>query len=473
MSAGLNSGGEIQESAAAPYAVLRGPGCAGPFAELKDEGSAGGARRGAAARLLIVDDDPQVRGLFVRALSSPGRVVESAADAHDALGRLESGVYDVVVTDINMPGKMDGQDVFRWIKDRRASTDVILLSGDPTIESVLEAFRYGAWDFIIKPAAIDVLRASVSRCLQCRRNIESIRDPEDVRKKFSFLYQRVNALESMRGTLRRYLSKEVMDKVLGSAGALGLKSERLAATVLFADIRNFTSFAESRPPEEVIATINSLFERINSAVAKYGGIIDKHTGDGVMAVFGAPRRQQDHAVRAVLCAWSMVRETARWNAERRRRGLAPLEIGVGINTGEVVAGNVGSSQRSDYTVVGSTVNLAARIQERAEAAEVLMGQKTAAALGPKFPVRPLGSFAVKGYSLPAAIFKLLHSAPAQAARLAPSAGLQGPAVPEQRLWRPKCQELWSWPRTGSPIQLETRARDRSPYTPALAAPAFV
>ena len=333
-------------------------------------------------------------------------MLQPATDARGAIEALQHIRYDLVITDLHMPGDMDGQDLFRWIKEQKCVSDVILLSGAPTLESALEAFRYGAWDYLIKPLDIGSLRASVSRCLQRRLSLAQIKDPKKLREALFTLYRELNAMQGMRGILSRYLSKDVTDKVLGTTQSVATLVERREVSVLFVDIRNFTPFAESRSPEEVVATLNSLFERFNAAVARQRGVVDKYTGDGIMVVFGAPRRQDDHVERAAYCALDIMQETAAWNADRVARDLPPLEIGIGINTGEVVVGNVGSAERSNYTVIGSKVNLAARLQEHARAGQILIGPATAAAISLTLSVRSREKVKIRGFSKPIAIFEL-------------------------------------------------------------------
>lgn len=168
-------------------------------------------------------------------------------------------------------------------------------------------------------------------------------------------------LERAQAQYRRYLNGNVLDYVMSHPDAMGLGGRRRAATVMFVDIRNFTAYAESETPERVVEFLNTCFQEFVEVVFKYGGTLDKFLGDGLMAVFGVPREMEDAPVHALKAALEMQERVALLNS--RRRPEAPeLRIGIGIAHGIVIAGNIGSEQRMEFTVVGDTVNFAARLQ---------------------------------------------------------------------------------------------------------------
>lgn len=357
------------------------------------------------SRILVVDDEPAVCSLLRRALERE-HAVEIAADAADARGTLERRPFDLVLTDLSMPGPMDGIGLFRWVRENRPGTDVILLTGVPTLESSLEAFRFGVFDYVVKPLDLDGLQKTVARCLERRRLVGELDDEKALRHTLLKAYRELAAMDGMRETFRRYLTKEVADKVLASPTPEALRGERRQVSVLFADIRRFTSFAESRTPEAAIAALNEVFARLNEVVARHGGIVSKFTGDGMMVLFGAPLDQPDHAQRAVDCAREMQRGLAAMNAGRVVRREPPLELGIGVNSGEVVAGSLGSIERREYTVIGSAVNLAARLEERAGPGQVLVGPATAGAVGDRASLRSLGLQLFDGYARSVSVFEL-------------------------------------------------------------------
>jgi adenylate cyclase len=179
--------------------------------------------------------------------------------------------------------------------------------------------------------------------------------------------------ERIREAFGTYVDPEVAEHILSEG--TDLAGEQVEVTVMFIDVRDFTGFAERTPAPEVVAAINQLFERIVPVIHAHGGRIDKYVGDGLMAVFGAPRRQPDHADQALAAALEI--------AEAVRSGQAgPLEIGIGLNSGTVVAGNIGGDQRFEFSVIGDAVNVAARVEAatRQTGDQVLVADRTAALL---------------------------------------------------------------------------------------------
>ena len=356
-------------------------------------------------RILIVDDEENIRRMLQRTLQGPSRCVETAKSGEEALSRLAASAFDLVVTDLNMPGTIDGQTLFRRIREMPQAPDVIIVSGLPTLESTLEAFRYGASDYLTKPINLNILRTSVRRCLRQHRNLDSD-DPAILKEKLQTAYRKINAVENMRGVLSQYVGGEILDTILGAKTQNGLQGEHRTASILFTDIRGFTEFSQSRSPDVVVSVLNSLLERLTAAVTRCGGVVDKYTGDGLMAVFGAPRKRDDHADCAAKCALEMIQDAKAWNDERIQRGLPPLYVGIGINSGDVVAGSVGSVDRSDYTVIGAGVNLAARLESMAGANEILVGPATAAELSIDYDLQSRGLTQIKGLKKPVSVFRL-------------------------------------------------------------------
>ncbi len=177
--------------------------------------------------------------------------------------------------------------------------------------------------------------------------------------------------------LSRYVSPQVAQTVLRD-GQMPAAGQRMRVTVLFADIRGFTQMSERMLPEEVVSFLNTYLSRMVDAIFAHGGTLDKYMGDGIMAFFGAPVEQPDHAERAVKAALAMRQALAAFNDERIARAEAPITIGIGLHTGECVVGNIGTSVRLDYTAVGDVVNTASRLEGLTKEYEVdvLMSQET-------------------------------------------------------------------------------------------------
>jgi len=183
----------------------------------------------------------------------------------------------------------------------------------------------------------------------------------------------ISDTEILRETFSRYLSRQVMAQVLADTDLRSLRSARREVTVFFADIRNFTAFAEQHQPEEVVDVLNEYFELMVHVLFEHQGTLDKFLGDGLLALFGTPVEQVDHAQRAIQAALDIQRAVTVLNAVRRRRGQPTLHLGIGINSGEAIVGNIGSERRMEYTVVGDMVNVAQRLQTQAGGGEILIG----------------------------------------------------------------------------------------------------
>lgn len=164
----------------------------------------------------------------------------------------------------------------------------------------------------------------------------------------------------MKSTLSQYMTKEIAEQVLNNQNSL--QGKRQNVTVLFSDIRNFTSLSERSQPEEVVTLLNEYFDRMIDVIFKYEGTLDKFIGDAIMALFGAPITKDDNAFRAVNSAIDMMKSLKEFNQKRTEQGLFNIDIGIGVNSGEVLAGNVGSEKRMEYTVIGDAVNLASRLE---------------------------------------------------------------------------------------------------------------
>lgn len=234
---------------------------------------------------------------------------------------------------------------------------------------------------------------------------------------------RVEVERHMRSRFERYHSPSVIEEMLSEAVAAGeARGERLPegvgeavrtlratdASVLFADLVGFTAFAENARPQEVADLLAAYFEHVVEAIFDAGGTLDKFIGDSVMAFFGAPYDQPDHALRAVRAAIETVETLERWNAERRRQGQPVFDLRIAINSGPVVVGDVGTRRRVDYTVLGNTVNVAARFEQSvALPGQIVIGPETRRLVGEEFAIEPLGELQLKGLQQRIPAFRVL------------------------------------------------------------------
>jgi adenylate cyclase len=215
----------------------------------------------------------------------------------------------------------------------------------------------------------------------------------------------------------RYVSKDVYDELLLHPDRAELGGKRREMTVLFSDIRGFTTVTEKGNPEELVAQLNEYFSRMVEVVFRHKGTVDKFVGDMVMALFGAPLDDPQHAEHAAAAAVDMVRELALLNVAWAAEGRAQLDIGVGINSGDMIAGNIGSSSIMSYTVIGDNVNLGARLESlnKDYKTRIIISDATRVRLKSDYDLRPLGDVVVKGKTKPVAIFELHVPAPIQEA----------------------------------------------------------
>jgi adenylate cyclase len=211
----------------------------------------------------------------------------------------------------------------------------------------------------------------------------------------------------------RYVSKDVYSQLIANPELAELGGQRRDMTVLFSDIRGFTSVTEKGDPEELVAQLNEYFTRMVDIVFRHRGTVDKFVGDMVMALFSAPLDDGDHAEHAVEAAIEMVRELGELNRKWLAEGRAQLDIGVGINSGEMIAGNIGSSAIMSYTVIGDNVNLGSRLESlnKDYKTRVIISDATRARLKGSYAIRPLGEVVVKGKTRPVAIFEVQVPSP--------------------------------------------------------------
>ncbi len=209
-----------------------------------------------------------------------------------------------------------------------------------------------------------------------------------------------------RKALERFLSSAIVERILARPDQIHLGGDNQVATILFADIRGFTRMSEHMEPMKVVELLNEFFSEMTDLIFDNGGTLDKYLGDGIMAVFGAPLAKPDDPRRATKTAAEMQRALAHLNEDWIKRGQQPLHMGIGVNTGPVTAGNIGSSRRMDYTVIGDAVNLASRLCANAQGEQILISHSTFAQLSGGLPARRLDPIRVKGKAEPIDIYEV-------------------------------------------------------------------
>jgi adenylate cyclase len=210
----------------------------------------------------------------------------------------------------------------------------------------------------------------------------------------------------LRGDLGRFMSKPLVDAIVRGDHPLALGGKRANVSVLFADVVGFTPLAEARSAEQVVAILNDLFSVLSEIVFRHEGTVDKFIGDCLMAVFGAPVPQEDHAARALAAAEDMMRFLEAANDEWREKYDVEVRLGIGVNSGEAIVGNIGSDKRMEYTVIGDVVNVAARLESIAQPNQVLVAESTCALVGDRFVLQHLGDRRLTGRKTETAVYAL-------------------------------------------------------------------
>jgi adenylate cyclase len=209
-----------------------------------------------------------------------------------------------------------------------------------------------------------------------------------------------------RQALGRFLSANIVEKILANPGEIHLGGENQIVTILFSDIRGFTRMSEKMEPHAVVELLNEYFTEMTDLIFETGGTLDKYLGDGIMAVYGAPFPKPDDALRATKTGMEMQRALVALNRDWESRGQQPLRMGVGVNTGPVTAGNIGSAKRMDYTVIGDAVNLASRLCSNAAPGQILVSESTYSQLNGKIPAQRLEAIRVKGKETPVELYEV-------------------------------------------------------------------
>ncbi len=341
----------------------------------------------APARLLVADDNKVNRLLLGRSLELQGHSVAMAENGRVALEMLRRERFDLVLLDMEMP-EMTGFEVLEALAADTQLRDVpvIVTSSLEGIDHIVRCIELGAEDYLPKPVNPVLLKARLGASLEKKR----LRDQQ-------------------KEMVRRFATTAVAADLDASGFALGGK--RVHGSVMFSDIRGFTSLVESQPPEETIELLNTYYTLMFDAISGQGGVVNQMVGDGLMAIFGAPLPLPDPASAAVNAAREMIEMVQMLGVERVAQGKPEIRIGIGIATGDMVAGYTGTQDRATYTCVGDTVNLAARLEGHTKVAGemILIDAATRAALGEKVPVAALGPVEIRGKAEPVEVFAVKAS----------------------------------------------------------------
>lgn len=335
-------------------------------------------------RIMIVDDNEDNLELLSLMLQREGYEIVTANNGAVALSTIERTPPDLLLLDLMMPN-IDGHVVAARIRQNPLLPfiPIIIVTARADMGNKIRSLEEGADDYLTKPINYPELLARVRALLRLKRSQDAL---SAERSRTSLLYREINRL------FNSYVPAAVAKHLLTDPGMASLGGQRQIVTVMFADLRGFTSYAESSEPEQLLEALNTYLGIAAEAVNACGGTIDKFMGDAVMALFNAPAAQPDHAIRAVMAALLIQRKMAVFNQER----TVKLEFGIGINTGEAVVGNIGTAALRNYTAIGDAVNLARRMEESAAGGSIVIGEQTYALVSQRFKAETLGSINIRG-----------------------------------------------------------------------------
>jgi len=359
----------------------------------------------ASAKILVVDDTPHNVKLLADLLTVKGYVVVTASSGAQALEKVEKEQPDLVLLDVVMP-EMSGYEVCRKIRGSRATATlpvVMVTALDPAQERV-KGIEAGADDFLSKPISQHELLARVKSLLR----IKVLHD--ELGEWNRTLEQRVEAqvaqLERLE-RLKRFFSPQLAEMIVSGDADDPLKSHRREVTVVFLDLRGFTSFAETSEPEEVMGVLREYHAEMGRLILEHEGTLERFTGDGMMIFFNDPVPVPDAPARAVRMAVAMRQRVDELLVRWRKRGY-DLDFGVGVAQGYATIGAIGFEGRLDYGAIGTVTNLAARLCGEAKPGQILISQRVYGAVEDSVDVEELGGLTLRGFSKPVPAFNVLR-----------------------------------------------------------------
>lgn len=330
--------------------------------------------------LLFIDDEEGVRRSVMRALRREPYQTYTAKNGEEGIKFIRENISDIstVVSDYKMPG-LDGLETLIRIGSLNPEITRIILTGYATMEAAIMAINKGIDGFLTKPFDNIELRAKIHEI-------------------------------SVRKRLKQFVPEQVYREIENSPAAL--KPTFHEVSVLFSDIRNFTRILQKVSPEEIAAFLNNhYFTPMGEIAYKFNGTVDKHIGDSIMVVFGSPVSHSDDAVRAVKSAIEMQKKVREIDRELKSKNGLRLRTGIGISTGEVISGILGSLRKKEFTSIGMTVNIAARLQSMAREGEILINENTFQKLSDRkvledIKIQPLPAVTVKGIDKPITVYRI-------------------------------------------------------------------
>ena len=358
-------------------------------------------------KVLIVDDIKDNARILSYFLKQHHYQTSVAHSGEEAIAIAEDLHPDLILLDLNMP-QMNGIDVLKHLRARKDlnNTGVILLTASGNIKELLEAFSSGADDFIQKPYNHVEMLARVQAVLNMRdtqlkliaANAKLDEFNRNLEKKVE---EQVLELEKV-NRLRRYFSPQIAETFLSGDGS-SFVNERKVISVVFLDLRNFTSFAEKNSPDTVMEILSSFHATVGPIIFEYNATLERFTGDGLMCFLGAPNPEEEHAQKAFDMARKIQNAVHTLSNQWNKKGFA-LQVGIGISSGEASTGTIGFEERLDYAAIGSVTNMASRLCGLAKGGEILLSKDSYVLLKDKSSLKSQGEKNIKGFSSKIEIF---------------------------------------------------------------------
>jgi class 3 adenylate cyclase len=340
-------------------------------------------------RILAVDDKPDNIEMIVDIVEALGYEVSRAFSGVEALEAVETAPPDLILLDVNMPG-MSGFEVVERLKgnEKTASIPVIMLTALTDVDYRVEGLGLGADDYLTKPYSARELVARIETRLRAKTEADNLRQAQVV----------------IRNTFERFVSPSVVQQLLRDPSRVELGGRMQQLTVFFADLQGFTAAAEYTEPDLLLSVLNQYHELIVYYVQLNEGTVDKFIGDEVMALYNTPLELEDHPLRAVRTAYQIKQALTKYHEQFEPHFR--MKINFGIHTGTAVVGNIGAPQIMDYTAVGDSVNVAARLQKFSNNGQILISEATYAYIQEHVTVRSMGPVTFKGRSVPVMTYEV-------------------------------------------------------------------
>ena len=370
----------------------------------------------AGASVLVVDDDPVIRSMLTASLQASGHRVTTADSGSRALDLVRAEGFDVVLLDVLMPG-MNGDQVLERLKGdpRLRHIPVVMVTGLEDVGSAVRCIELGADDYLPKPIDPVLLGARINAGLMKKRlhdlELRHIEEVDGLNRRLEARVEEQMAELVRTGELKRFLPHQVAEGLMAGQLSPDEGFERRKVTLLFADMVGFTDLSDKLEPEELAEVLNGYLREMTAEAVSQGGTLDNYIGDGLMVLFGAPKRAEEslQALRAVRTAFGMKARAEELTRAIRERGIpADLKVRVGINTGHCTVGVLGSDVMRAYKAVGFAVNVAARLQSEAEPGTVLAGFRTYALVKDRVIAEQREPLTLKGAARPVEAWEVLR-----------------------------------------------------------------